>query len=119
MGGLKEGDTILNTPDGQYNLKNGQTTVLVSRSKTDIPISVTCNNETREGVIITKYDALAGILGNIVFGGIIGMGIDSFNNKTYDPPNSFNLAPLCSDSKDASVAENSSNSPKNRDPSSK
>ncbi|UXR66203.1 hypothetical protein EZJ49_08065 [Bdellovibrio bacteriovorus] len=108
IGGLKSGDTQVNLPDGQYSLKNGQTTVLVSRSKTDIPISVTCNNETRDGVIQTKYDAVAGILGNIVFGGIIGMGIDSFNNKTYDPPATFNLSPLCMDSEKSNIAEDNS-----------
>lgn len=95
VGGLQEGDTQINLPDGQFTVKNGQTTVLVSRSKEDIPVSVTCNKETREGVIQTKYDAVAGILGNVVFGGIIGMGIDAYNDKTYDPPGTFNLSPLC------------------------
>lgn len=107
IGGLKTGDTQVNLPDGQYNLKNGQTTVLVSRSKNDIPISVTCNSETRDGIMVTKYDAVAGILGNIVFGGIIGMGIDSFNDKTYDPPETYNLSPLCADSTKTNVAEES------------
>lgn len=95
VGGLPTGDTQVNLPDGQYTLKNGQTTVLVSRSKTDIPITVTCNNETRDGIIQTKFDAVAGVLGNIVFGGLIGIAIDSANNKTYDPPETFNLSPLC------------------------
>lgn len=95
VGGLKNGDTQINLPDGQFTLKNGQTTVLVSRSKTDIPVTVTCNQETRDGVIETKYDAVAGILGNVVFGGLIGMGIDAYNDKTYDPPDTFNLSPLC------------------------
>lgn len=95
VGGLQKGETQISIPDGQYQVFNGQTTVLVSRSKEDIPISVTCNNETREGVIKTSYDATAGILGNIVFGGIIGMGIDAYNNKTYDPPQIYNIAPLC------------------------
>lgn len=94
-GGSSNGETRLNLPDGQYNLMNGQTTVLVSRSRQDIPFSVTCNNETREGVIPTRFDALAGVGGNIIFGGIIGLGIDSFGNKTYDPPESFNLSPYC------------------------
>lgn len=105
VGGLSSGDTQMNLPDGQYNLKNGQTTVLVSRSKTDIPITVTCNNETRDGIIQTKFDAMAGILGNIVFGGLIGMGIDSFNNKTYDPPEVFNLSPLCANPQKMNTAE--------------
>ncbi|WII72663.1 hypothetical protein QJS83_02115 [Bdellovibrio sp. 22V] len=95
VGGLMHGETQLSLPDGQYNLRNGQTTILVTRSKEDIPISVTCNAETRDGVIQTKYDATAGILGNIVFGGLIGMGIDAYNDKTYDPPEVYNISPLC------------------------
>ena len=118
MGGLKEGETILNTPDGQYTLRNGQTTVLVSRSKTDIPVSVSCNSETREGVIVTKYDAVAGILGNLVFGGLIGMGIDSFSNKAYDPPPSYNISPLCAESKAPNIVNREPDTGKDRIPSS-
>ena len=105
VGGLPDGDTQLNLPDGQYNLKNGQTTVLVSRSKADIPVTVTCNKESRDGVIKTSYDPVAGILGNIVFGGIIGMGIDAFNNKTYDPPESYSMRELCANPDKAIVAD--------------
>ncbi|WP_413612793.1 hypothetical protein [Bdellovibrio sp. HCB-110] len=108
IGGLERGETKISLPDGQYSSLNGRTTVLVSRSKEDIPITVTCNEETREGVIKTEYDATAGILGNIVFGGIIGMGIDAYNDKTYDPPEIYNLAPLCSTKKPVeNLAENS------------
>nr|AGU11995.1 hypothetical protein [uncultured organism] len=103
-GGLGQGETKLSMPDGQYTISNGQTTVLVTRSREDIPISVTCNNETREGVLKTRYDAFAGVLGNIVFGGPIGIGIDAFGNKTYDPPSNYNLAPLCFEGKPAAVA---------------
>lgn len=99
VGGLERGETKISLPDGQYTSLNGKTTVLVSRSKEDIPITVTCNQETREGVIKTDFDATAGILGNIVFGGLIGMGIDAYNNKTYDPPEVYNIAPLCSTQK--------------------
>ncbi|MDG0817690.1 hypothetical protein [Bdellovibrio svalbardensis] len=118
VGGLQEGDTQINMPDGQYNLKNGQTTVLVSRSKEDIPITVTCNQQTREGVIQTKYDAVAGVLGNIVFGGLIGMGIDAYNNKAYDPPSIYNLSPLCHQPGSNPVVDTKETSDKNRSPSS-
>lgn len=100
-GGLSDGSTQINLPDGQFNAAGGSTTILVTRSREDIPITVTCNNVTRSGVLKTSYDPLAGIVGNIVFGGIIGIGIDAVGNKTYDPPRSFNLAPLCSDRGDS------------------
>ncbi|WP_413586895.1 hypothetical protein [Bdellovibrio sp. HCB274] len=108
-GGLQNGDTHVSLPDGQYTLKNGQTTIRVTRSKEDIPVTVTCNNESREGVIKTKYDALAGVAGNIVFGGLIGMAIDAANDKTYDPPEHFNISSLCaSDPSKSQVADGSS-----------
>ncbi|WP_413943633.1 hypothetical protein [Bdellovibrio sp. HCB-162] len=112
VGGLERGETKISLPDGQYTALNGRTTVLVSRSKQDIPITVTCNQQTREGVIKTEYDATAGILGNIVFGGIIGMGIDAYNDKTYDPPEIFNVAPLCSTDKPTENIAESSNYPR-------
>lgn len=94
-GGLADGETQISIPDGQYSIRNGQTTLLVSRSKSDIPISVTCNHETRNGIIKTSYDPLAGVAGNIIFGGIIGITIDAFGNKAYDPPAIYNLNSLC------------------------
>ncbi|WP_413580859.1 hypothetical protein [Bdellovibrio sp. HCB288] len=104
-GGLPNGETQINLPDGQYNLKNGQTTIRVTRSKEDIPVTVTCNNETREGFMKTKYDALAGVAGNIVFGGIIGIAIDAANDKTYDPPEHYNISQLCADPAKSQVAD--------------
>lgn len=105
VGGLSNAETKLDLPDGQYKLHNGQITVLVTRSKADIPVSVTCNNETRQGILPTKYDALAGIAGNIIFGGLIGMGIDSVSNKAYDPPATYNLTPLCAQTGKENIAE--------------
>jgi hypothetical protein len=75
-GGMADGSTRINLPDGQFNAAGGQATILVSRSREDIPISVTCNNVTRDGVLKTSYDPLAGIVGNLVLGGII-VGIDA------------------------------------------
>lgn len=96
-GGLSNGETQINTPDGKFSTMNGHTTILVSRSKQDIPISVTCNSETRDGIIHTSFDTVAGVFGNVIFGGLIGLGIDSFGNKAYDPPSNYNLSPLCAD----------------------
>lgn len=99
-GGLSDGTTRINLPDGQFLAPDGKTTILVTRSKEDIPVSVTCNNITREGIIRTSYDPLAGIAGNLVFGGLIGIGIDAVGNKAYDPPQRFNIAPLCNEKTD-------------------
>lgn len=95
VGGLQNGKTEISLPDGQYTAHNGQTTVLVSRSKADIPVTITCNSQPREGIIPTSFDPAAGILGNIIFGGIIGMAIDASNDKAYDPPKTFNMNGLC------------------------
>lgn len=116
VGGLSNAETKLDLPDGQYKLHNGQITVLVTRSKADIPVAVTCNNETRQGIVPTKYDALAGIAGNIVFGGLIGMGIDSVSNKAYDPPATYNLSPLCAQAGKENIADKPS---ENRNPAGK
>ncbi len=94
-GGLEDDITKIDIPDGQYTTKNGSTTVLVSRSKQDIPITVTCNDQSMSGIIKTSYDPLAGFLGSIFLGGLIGIGIDAIGNKTYDPPASYNISPLC------------------------
>ncbi|QDK37063.1 hypothetical protein [Bdellovibrio sp. NC01] len=116
VGGNDKGSTKISLPDGEYTTDTGERTVMVYRSKEDIPITVTCNDKTQSGVIQTKYDVVAGVLGNIVFGGIIGMAIDMNGDKTYDPPQIYNVKPLCSIPNDPAlpVAESS---PKQRNPS--
>lgn len=104
-GGLEAGETKINLPDGSYNLSNGQSTILVTRARQDIPISVTCNSKTREGVLVTKFDALTVVGGNFIIGGVIGLAIDITGNKAYDPPDQFNLAPLCATVQPEVVAE--------------
>ncbi|WP_374034343.1 hypothetical protein ACES2I_17665 [Bdellovibrio bacteriovorus] len=119
VGGLQDGKTEISLPDGQYTAHNGQTTVLVSRSKSDIPVTITCNSQSREGIIPTSFDPAAGILGNIVFGGIIGIAIDASGDKAYDPPKSFNMSSLCSTEKNQSNVAQEKDAPKeSRNPSS-
>jgi hypothetical protein len=94
-GGLSNGVTKIDIPDGQYTTNTGNTTVLVSRSRQDIPITVTCNDQSRNGIIRTSYDPLAGFVGSLLLGGIIGIGVDALGNKAYDPPSAYNLSGLC------------------------
>ncbi len=115
LGGTDQGVTHFALPDGEFTTKSGDRTVMVSRSKEDIPISVTCNDQTRQGYIQTKYDPVAGVLGNIVFGGLIGMTIDAYNDKAYDPPDTFNLKPLCSAAPEVPVPV-AENAPINKSP---
>lgn len=107
VGGPESGDAKIDLPDGQYTMRNGRASVLVTRSKEDIPISVTCNAETRDGVIKTSFDALAGVGGNLIFGGLIGLAVDLGGSKVYDPPVQYNVSHLCSKEKPAPVASTS------------
>lgn len=94
-GGPEEQTAKIKLPDGTHELVGGSTTALVSRSKSDIPIEVTCNGQTRKGVIKTSFDPLAGVAGNIVFGGLIGLAIDIYGDKAYDVKSPYNIDQLC------------------------
>lgn len=85
----------LQTPDGNF-VVNGNASYMISRSKADIPIQVTCNNQTQSVLMPTSFDMLWGGAGNLIFGGIPGWIIDGVGDKAYDPPTHFNLTPYCS-----------------------
>lgn len=93
----------LNTPDGKFEVV-GETPLMVTRSGDDIPIVVTCEGKSNNGTLPTSFDVGWGGFGNLIFGGIPGWIIDGVGNKAYDPPESFDLAPLCEGHKPALAA---------------
>jgi hypothetical protein len=83
-GGPDNGVTKVNSPDGTFEVENGQGTYLMTRSKSDIPIKVTCpNGKSKSGIIETRFDWLAGGLGNW-WTYFIGSVFDATNDKGYD-----------------------------------
>lgn len=97
FGGDPQG-TQVTVQNMTYNLQNGGGEFYVRRAKQNIPIQVTCAGQTNDSAIVTSYDALAGVFGNLVFGGIIGMAIDAGSDKTYNPPQRYDVSPLCASS---------------------
>lgn len=95
-GGLEQGETKIRLPDGVSTLTDGSGAVIVTRSKEDIPIEVTCNGVTQKGVLPTHYDWGWAGLGNFVFGGIPGWVIDGVGNKGYDAKSPYSVHELCS-----------------------
>lgn len=94
-GGLEDGTTKVSTPEGVYTLAGGSTSVMLTRTKADIPIEITCNGETQKTVLRTKFDWGWAGLGNVVFGGIPGWVVDGVGDKGYDIQSNFNVAPFC------------------------
>lgn len=95
VGGPDGGGAKINLPDGSYEMTGPQNTFIVTRSREDIPISVTCNGKIKMGTVKTRFDIFLGGLGNLIFGGIIGWIIDGSGNKAYDPVSPYNISSLC------------------------
>lgn len=104
-GGLEDGSTKVATPEGNYTLADGSTSALLTRTKSDIPIQVTCNGKTNKGILPTHYDVGWAGLGNIIFGGIPGWIIDGIGDKGYDIQDSFNVGALCKQGNKDSAAD--------------
>lgn len=96
VGGPEGEIAKIQLPDGKHDL-DGMGTIVVTRSKSDIPIKVTCNGVTSEGIIKTKYDIVFSGLGNLIFGGIIGWVVDATNDKGYNVTSPYNVSNLCAD----------------------
>ena len=96
--GVPEATTAkVNLPDGSFEVRGGSSTILVTRSKDDIPIEVTCNGVVQKGLLPTHYDVGWAGLGNLVFGGIPGWIIDGVNPKGYNPQTPFSIQSMCAD----------------------
>lgn len=98
-GGQENGPTKVRLPDGNYDLSDGRGTILVTRSKEDIPIEVTCNGVTKKGVLPTHFDWAWGGAGNLVFGGIPGWIIDPLNSKGYNVRTPYSVHELCAENR--------------------
>lgn len=82
-GGPEKGVTKVQTPDGTFDIENGSGAYMMTRSKSDIPLKVTCpDGQTKGGVVETGFHWGWGGLGNILNGGW-GWFIDPFMSNAY------------------------------------
>lgn len=86
-GAPEEGLTKVITPDGTFDIENGQASYLLTRSRSDVPLTILCPDGSREqSVASTKFDMLAGGVGAFLMWPVIGNIIDATSNKAYDYP---------------------------------
>lgn len=81
---------VLSSPSGLNQTVETPSVTTIERSKHDI--SVTCNKEGYEqavAVITSEFNGAT--LGNIILGGVIGVGVDAASGAMNDYPNSFNV----------------------------
>jgi hypothetical protein len=94
------------TPDGVFEV-HGTTSSLVSNSRRDIPIEVTCNGVTQKGLIPTTFSWGWGGVGNLLLGPVgvvLGMPIDGFGNRAYSADSKFDISALCSQTRTPAVS---------------
>lgn len=83
-GGPEKGVTKVQSPDGTYDVENGSGSYLMTRSKPNIPIKVTCpDGVVKSGQVETSFDWLAGGLGNW-WTYFIGSIFDAMSDKGYN-----------------------------------
>lgn len=57
MGGLEKGTTKVSTPNGTFEIEDGQGSFMLTRQKSDISMKVTCPNGKKKNIIApTSYD---------------------------------------------------------------
>lgn len=81
---------VLTSPGGTNQTVETPGTVTVERSKHDI--AVTCNKagfEEAYAVIPSSFEGWT--LGNLLIGGVIGVGVDAATGAMNDYPNTFNV----------------------------
>lgn len=88
-------ETEILSPFGSHKIKE-QGSVILTRSKADVPIKVRCNGKETPMVLNTHYDWLAGLLGNWWTWFIVGGIVDGVNDKTYNyDKKPVDLAQVC------------------------
>lgn len=93
-GGPEKGVTKVQTPDGTFEVENGSGSYLMTRSRANIPMKVTCpDGSVKSSVIETRFDWLLGGAGNILNGGW-GWIVDPFVGDAYNIEN-VSLSTYC------------------------
>lgn len=106
-GGPDNGVTKVQTPDGTFDIENGTGAYLMTRSKSDIPIKVTCPDGSKKSDIVeTKFDWLSGGLGNLGFY-FVGFVVDALSDKAYNIKD-ISLASYCPEASSEPTREVSS-----------
>ena len=81
--GGPEGRTRVQTPDGPFDVDGGTGSYMMTRSKSDLPIKVTCpDGTTKSGIAPTSWSWGWGVFGNLLNNGI-GWFIDPFTDRAY------------------------------------
>jgi hypothetical protein len=98
QGAPSSGTTIVQSPDGKFEIEGGSGSYLMTRTHADIPIAVTCPGESKpkQMIVETKFDWLVAGAGNLVTYGL-GWFVDPFNDKSYDIPKIIQLGQHCPD----------------------
>ena len=96
-GGPSDGITKVRTPDGTFDIENGSGSIMLTRSRSDIPVKITCpNGASKQGIIPTHFDWLKGGAGNIFNAGI-GWFVDPFTEDAFVIKN-LSLIDFCKES---------------------
>ena len=83
-GGVENGVTKVSTPDGTFEIENGAGAYLMTRSKPNIPLKITCPDGSKKNAQAeTRFDWIAGGLGNI-WNYFIGSIFDAMSDKSYN-----------------------------------
>jgi len=94
-GGPETGVTKLQTPDGTFELENGRGAIMLTRTKSDIPLKVVCpSGDSKQIILETRYDWLVGGVLNVLNYGI-GWIIDPFNGSSYIIDDNVTLMSQC------------------------
>ena len=78
---------ILENDEGYYNIAETPGSILLERSNSRLMID--CRQKGNENIRQTAYveSGIEGMwFGNLIFGGLIGTGIDAANGSAYDYP---------------------------------
>lgn len=60
---------------GEWEIEKTPAQINIKRSKTDLVVQ--CHNDTHKGTVRNSSDAESWTVGNLVFGGVIGAGVDA------------------------------------------
>jgi hypothetical protein len=111
-GGSSDGVTTVQTPDGKFELDGGTGSYLMTRTKSDVPITVTCPGaKSKTGIVETKFDWLVAGGANLLFWP--ALFVDPWNDKAYDLPPTIQLGQYCNGADRAVSGQHSDGSGQN------
>lgn len=107
-GGPEKGETKIISPDGIHIIDDGRGSIILTRTRDDIPVTIECAGKKSHRIIHTNLSIGWGVFGNILLGAffLVGFPIDVLGDRAYNIASPIDISNFCEEATIEKTAAN-------------